>query len=255
VSVHRAAAEGFAAGAGIYVRGRPDYPPEAGTWLREVLGLGPASVVLDAGAGTGKFLPLLRETGARVLALEPVAEMRARIELEQSDVMVLAGTADAIPLPGAAVDAVTCAQAFHWFATAETLAEFRRVLRPGGVLGLVWNVRDERVPWVAELFRITAQAEGDTPRYGSGAWRRPFPAAGFAAIDERSAPNVHLGPADHVIINRTLSTSFVAALPAEKQAAMVEEIRALIAATPELTGASDVSFPYITRMYAFRRTA
>ena len=81
----------------------------------------------------------------------------------------LEGTATAIPLADQSVDAVVCAQAFHWFAAAEALREIHRVLRPGGTLGLVWNMRDARVPWVARLDAIVNRHEGDTPRYYTGA--------------------------------------------------------------------------------------
>jgi SAM-dependent methyltransferase len=254
VTIHDTASTGFAAGAGAYVTGRPDYPPEAGQWLREVIGLGPGKTVLDLGAGTGKFTPYLKETGARVTTVEPVAEMRAELSCRHTDVPALAGTAEAIPLPEASLDAVVCAQAFHWFATAAALTEIRRVLRPGGMLGLIWNVRDESVPWVAAVSAITNAHEGDMPRYRGGVWRRLFPAEGFADSGERHARNAHVGNAQHVIIDRTVSTSFIAALPREAQQAVERRLHALIDATPALAGREEIAFPYDTAMFAFRKT-
>jgi SAM-dependent methyltransferase len=253
MSVHDSAAKGYAVAADTYVRGRPDYPPEASQWLGEVVGLGEGKSVLDLGAGTGKFLPLLRKTGARLLAVEPVEAMRARLAKAHSDVEVLAGTADAIPLPDASLDAVVCAQAFHWFATAQALAEIRRVLVLEGVLGLIWNVRDETVPWVAALSAFTEPFEGATPRYRTQDWRRAFPAEGFALIDARHARHGHAGSPEQVIVARTLSVSFIAALPAEQQDEVARQVRALIAATPELAGRSEVVFPYETAMFAYRK--
>jgi SAM-dependent methyltransferase len=253
VTIHDTASAGFAAGAGAYVTGRPDYPPEAGQWLREVIGLGPGKTVLDLGAGTGKFIPHLADTGARVIAVEPVAEMRAELSRHHADVDALAGTAAAIPLPDGALDAVVCAQAFHWFATCDALAEIRRVLRPRGMLGLIWNVRDESVPWVAAVSAITNAHEGDTPRYKGGAWRRLFPAEGFSDAGERHARNAHVGSARNVIIDRTVSTSFIAALPREEQEAVERRLHALIEATPELAGRNEIAFPYDTAMFAFRK--
>lgn len=252
-NVHDSAVAGYTASAQTYVRGRPDYPVEAGTWLRDVVSLAPGKTVLDLGAGTGKFVPLLRESGARVLALEPVAAMRAELLRRYGDVEALAGTADNIPLPDAAVDAVVCAQAFHWFATCEALAEIRRVLVPGGVLGLIWNVRDTDVPWVAELGRITDAFEEGTPRYQSGEWRRLFPAEGFTALDERSARNAHIGSPEQVVLERTLSVSFIAALPPRQQWEIERRVRDLIRATPALSEGSEVAFPYVTRMFAYRK--
>ena len=249
--IHEAASVGYSTAAEIYVRGRPGYPPEASAWLRETIGLGPSRKVLEVGAGTGKFIPLLRETGATVLALEPVEAMRAQIV--RLGIETVNGTAEQIDLPDASIDAIICAQAFHWFATRAALAEFRRVLKPGGVLGLIWNGRDVSVPWVARWGEIVDRHQGDGPRYQSGAWRRVFPAPGLATLAERHARNAHTGPAEHVIVDRTLSTSFISALPADQRHPVETQVRALIAATPELAG-GEVSVPYETLMAAFRRS-
>jgi len=254
-AIHAAAAAGFAAGAGAYVTGRPDYPPEAGQWLRDVIELAPGKTVADLGAGTGKFIPYLKDTGATVVAVEPVAAMRKELSRRHGEVAALAGTAEAIPLPDGSLDAVVCAQAFHWFATPAALAEIRRVLRPGGMLGLIWNVRDESVPWVAAVSAITNAHEGDAPRYKSFAWRRVFPAEGFAEAEERHVRNAHVGGAQQVIIDRTTSTSFIAALPRREREMVVDQLHALIASTPELARHDAIAFPYETAMYAFCKTA
>ncbi|MDP4024595.1 class I SAM-dependent methyltransferase [Methylobacterium sp. NEAU 140] len=250
--IHAAAADGFAAGAAAYGAGRPDYPAAVADWLTGDLGLGPGRRVLDLGAGTGKFLPYLRATGADVVAVEPVAAMRAALLRAHPEATALAGTAEAIPLEAACLDAVVCAQAFHWFAGAAALAEIARVLRPGGRLGLIWNVRDERVPWVAALSRITDPHEGGAPRYRTGAWRAAFPAPGFGPLRERRFPHVHRGPAEAVVVDRTLSVSFVAALPEAERAAVAGAVRALVAETPELAGA-EVAFPYETVAFTCMR--
>jgi SAM-dependent methyltransferase len=179
--------------------------------------------------------------------------MRAQLAARNPDVEALEGSAEHIPLPDAAVDAVVCAQAFHWFANAAALNEIRRVLKPGGVLGLIWNVRDESVDWVAELSRITDHLEGDAPRYRSGQWRRMFPADGFAFLGERHFRNAHVGTPEHVIVDRTLSVSFIAARPPEEQDAVATAVRALIAATPALAGRAEVAFPYETATFAYRK--
>lgn len=253
MTVHASAAQGYKSVAETYVAGRPDYPDAARAWLRDTLALAPGKKVMDVGAGTGKFLPYLRETGAKVLALEPVDGMRARLTRDNPDVEVFAGTADRIPLPDASLDAIVCAQAFHWFATPETVAAFARVLKPGGRLGMIWNVRDESVDWVAAITAITDPYEAGTPRYKSFAWRKVFPADGFAELPEIAADNPHIGTADQTIIARTLSVSFIAALPEAEQRKIEARLRELIAATPALAGQATIAFPYITRMYSFRR--
>ncbi len=254
MSIHRQAAKGFAAGAAAYASGRPGYPPEALAWLREDVGLRPGTVVLDCGSGTGKFVPLLLGTGARVVALEPVAEMRAELARAHPDVEVLTGTAERIPLPDASLDAVVCAQSFHWFATVAALAEFRRVLKPGGRLGLTWNGRDTSVRWVAELADLIEARQVDEPRYLSGAWREVFPAEGLAPVGERTARHRHVGDPEQVVVQRSLSVSFVAALPERERAEVEREVRELIARTPELAGRAEVAVPYETLMAAFRKT-
>lgn len=251
--IHEAADVGYAVGARIYVSGRPGYPPDVVGWLRDDLALGPGRIVVDLGAGTGKFLPRLQETGADVIALEPVPAMRAQLVAACPGVRAIEGTAEAIPLPAESVDAIVCAQAFHWFANHRALAEMHRVLKPGGMLGLIWNVRDESVDWVAQLSAITDRRAGDAPRYRSGEWRRQFPAKGFAAAGEAHFRNAHVGSVEDVVIGRTLSVSFNAALPPAEQAELVADVRALIARTPALL-TPVVAFPYETAAYAFRRT-
>lgn len=255
MDVHKSAAVGFAAAAEIYARGRPDYPFETIQWLRETLRLGPGKRVLEVGAGTGKFIPVLRQTGADLVALEPVEAMRQQLAAAQGDVELLAGTADAIPLPDGSVDAVVCAQAFHWFATPACVASFRRVLAPGGMLGLIWNVRDEAVPWVAALSAITDPLEGDTPRYRTGAWRRAFPAEGFEFAGEYRVAHAHHGRPQDVILGRTLSVSFVAAQPETVRQQIRAEINQLITRTPSLAGHDEVDFPYETMMFSYQKTS
>ena len=110
-TIHRSASDGFAAKADQYARGRPDYPDDIVGWLCERLGLAAGKVVLDVGAGTGKFTAYLTRTGARVIAVEPVRQMRDKLADALPDVETHPGTADKIPLPDASVDALTCAQA------------------------------------------------------------------------------------------------------------------------------------------------
>ena len=247
------AVAGFSAGSGAYAAGRPDYPEGVIDWLREDMALAPGKSALDLGAGTGKFLASLRRTGASLYAVEPVGPMRERLFAANPDVMALEGGAERIPLPDASLDAVVCAQSFHWFATSAALAEIRRVLKIGGALGLVWNVRDESVAWVAALTAIMAPYEGDTLRFASGEWRKPFPAPGFSSLIERRFTHVHVGPPERVIVDRVLSTSFIAALPPAERERIAGQARALIAATPALAGRDEVAYPYQTRVHACRR--
>jgi hypothetical protein len=113
-------------------------------------------------------------------------------------------------------------------------------------LGLVWNVRDDSVPWVAALSRVMQPYEGDAPRFHSQKWRSVFPAEGFGPLREKCFRNAHTGPPEKVIIDRVLSVSFMAALPPEEQEHVRSQLRKIIAATPELAGKAQVTFPYET---------
>ncbi|KND58301.1 Methyltransferase [Candidatus Burkholderia verschuerenii] len=247
--VHPTASQGYTSDADSYVRGRPDYPPELAGWLTDTLGLGPGACVIDLGAGTGKFTPRLVQTGARVIAIEPVDTMRARLAATLPAVEALAGSAQSIPLDDASVDAVVCAQSFHWFASRESLDEIHRVLKPGGKLGLVWNLRYARVPWVAQLDAIVNLHEGESPRYYTGEWRRAFPHAGFGALEETHFSIGHTGTPENVIVDRVRSTSFIAAMPEAAHERIVAEVRALIDAEPALHGKSVVTVPYETAAF------
>jgi ubiquinone/menaquinone biosynthesis C-methylase UbiE len=238
-------AHAFDSTAGAYERGRPDYPQEAVDALAAALGIGPGTTVVDLGAGTGKLTRLLVPTAARVVAVEPLAGMRVQLTQAVRQVEVLDGTAHAIPLPDGSADAVMAAQAFHWFADDAALAEIHRVLRPEGGLGLVWNVRDVSVPWVARLTEILEPcAADDVPRHRRDDWRRVFETTDrFTPLEERRFPHAQVVDPDS-IRDRVGSISFVAALPAAEREAVLDEVSALVAAQ-----APPVTIPYETRVY------
>ena len=245
-NIHPVAAEGFAVGAAAYVAGRPDYPPEIEAWLTQDLGLSSGKTVLDLAAGTGKFSPRLLGTGAAVIAVEPVRAMLNELTRQYPRIDARSGSAEHIPLDDASVDAVVCAQAFHWFSTPQALREIHRVLKSGGALGLVWNVRDDRVPWVAALSQIMQPYEGDAPRFHSQKWRSVFPAEGFGPLREKRFPNRHTGSPEKVIIDRVLSVSFMAALSTDQRELVTSQLKEIIATYPELAGKAQVTFPYET---------
>lgn len=230
----------------MYARGRPEYPPALTSWLTGSLSLAPGRSVADVGAGTGKFTRLLLAIGADVVAVEPVNAMRAQLQQSLPAVRALAGTTQSIPLLDGSLDAVVCAQAFHWFANRATLDEFHRVLKPGGKLGLVWNVRDESEDWMAQLTAIVEPYMGDAPRFRTGAWHQPFPHPGFTDLLEHRFEHQHIGAPEQVIVERFMSVSFIAALPPSESAAVRHRIETLIATHPALRGHATVSYPYET---------
>jgi SAM-dependent methyltransferase len=140
----------FADVAAAYERARPGYPQGAVQWL---VGDEPADVV-DLGAGTGKLTRALVALGHRVVAVEPLDEMRAQLEAAVPGARAVAGKAESMPLPDGSADVVASAQAFHWFDHDDAMPEIGRVLRPVGRLALVWNSRDDRDPWMSRLSAI-----------------------------------------------------------------------------------------------------
>lgn len=246
-------AHSYGRAAGAYERGRPGYPAEAVAHLVRALGIASGSTVLDLAAGTGKFTRELAATGARILAVEPVAGMRAKLMERLPDTTALEGTAEAIPLPDGAVDAVTVAQAFHWFRGTEALAEIHRVLRPGGGLALVWNVRDESVDWVKRLSDLMDPHEGGAPRYHTGLWRAAFAVPnGFTALEVKRFPFAHESTIEQVV-DRVGSTSFVAGLPESERLSLLGEVRRMLREHPHTAGRERIVFPYTTEVYSCRR--
>ena len=241
-------ARGFDRAADAYERGRPTYPPAAVAWLTAALGVGRGTRVLDLAAGTGKFTRELVGRAAEVVAVEPARGMRERLRTELPDVEVLDGTAETIPLADGSVDAVTVAQAFHWFRPGAAFGEIHRVLRPGRGLGLVWNTRDERDPLHREVSELLEPLRGDAP------WWRTFAAGDVLRASElfgdvREAEFPHRQELDvEGFVTRFLSVSFVAAAAPDVRDRVEAELRAIAAAQGER-----IVLPYVTECYvAFR---
>ncbi len=121
---------------------RPGYPPELYDFVAERCALVPSSLIVDVGAGTGKGSRVFLERGVRVIAIDAAENMLRRAP--QPDRVI--AFAQALPLDASVADLVLCPQSFHWFATAETLREFRRILKTSGHLALAWNTRDTEPP-------------------------------------------------------------------------------------------------------------
>ena len=249
--VHRAA-RGFEQAADAYERARPAYPRAAVAWLCEHLGIARGRRVLDLAAGTGKLTRSLVAVGADVVAVEPIAEMRERLP---SEVEALDGTAEAIPLPDASVDAVTVAQAFHWFDAGRALAEIHRVLRPGGGLGLIWNTRDERdelqraITELLERLRFDRTGEVRAPRWQGGSARASLNGSPLFGDVETYETSQRQELDAEGVVERFLSVSFVASAAPEERAEVERGIRELLAERQE-----PIVLPYVTEVYvAFRR--
>jgi SAM-dependent methyltransferase len=230
-------AASFGAAADLYERARPAYPDEAVDWL-----LPPgARHVLDVGAGTGKLTRTLAARGLAVTAVEPSDGMRAELARVLPGVTVLAGSAEDIPAGAGTADAVLLAQAWHWVEPARAVPEVARVLKPGGRLGLVWNMRDERVDWVAELTRII-----HTDSYSDNGSEAPVVGPPFGPVErldvEWSMPDTADRLADLVA-----SRSYMITMEPAERAARLRRVRELVASHPDIGGATEFPLPYVTR--------
>jgi SAM-dependent methyltransferase len=226
----------------LYERVRPSYPNEAMSWLVDRLGIDARSVVLDLGAGTGKLTRALVGRAARTIAVEPGPQMLAQLRHAVPEAEALLGSAEAIPLPDDAVDAVVCGQSFHWFRTGEALHEIHRVLRLGGGLGLIWNVRDPDDPVQRE---ITALLEPFVPsgRPSLRASVAAFVGRTFSEVDIHSVSFEQELDADGVV-DRISSISFVVGAAEPRRRELEQALRALVAAR-----GGRVAFRYVTECY------
>lgn len=233
-------ASSFARAADLYERARPGYPDDAVRWLA---GAAPRDVV-DLGAGTGKLTAALVALGHHVTAVEPLAEMRARLEERLPGVRSLAGSAESLPLSDASADVVTVAQAFHWFDHGPALAEIARVLRPGGVLAIAWNVRDEREEWVARLSEVIG-AEHMGPARVEEALR-----VGGRFAPPEHAVFAHATPLDRDGLRDLVRSRshFIVRDDAER-AAILARIDALF---DESAGPDGLALPYVVECYCAR---
>jgi SAM-dependent methyltransferase len=210
-----------------YERGRPGYAQAA----IDAVGLPPDAVVLDLAAGTGKLTRQLVPRFARVIAVEPLEGMRAVLERMVKGAEVLAGSADVIPLPDEAVDAVFVAEAFHWFANEATLREISRVLRPGGALAILFNraACDFEPPlpeafW--EVYRAGAIEKPPEQTVGTGLWKTPFPGP-FEPLREASFPNPVELDRDGILAQAE-SWSMIGALPEPERTALLTKLAELV---------------------------
>ena len=243
MGINETAAAGFGSAAETYERGRPSYPEEVVRLFCDELGIGAGSTVVDLAAGTGKLTRLLVGTGARVVAVEPVEAMRAQLVALLPEVEVHDGAAESMPLPDGSSRAVTVAQAFHWFDPQPALAEIARVLEPGGGLGLVWNERDESVPWVARLSELL-NWDVQRPYRRDQDWAEVVASSGrFTPLrNRRFSYRQELDV--ETLVERALSTSYIAARPAAENVELADAIRTLASDLPPR-----FELPYVTDVH------
>jgi len=236
MGLHRLADEGFRDVAAAYDTGRPDYPPA----VLDALGFPAGARVLDLAAGTGKLTRVLRAGGHDVVPVEPQPAMRALVD------GALDGTAEAIPLPDASVDAATVADAWHWFDHARAAAELVRVVRPGAVVAILWQqpTGEDLPDWSSALGEILGPMRGDHPGFASDP-KLPDDFPGFEGREERSVPFVYETDRDRYVAF-VASISYVASLPDDERADVLRRVRDLLPDEP-------FAVPYKTLVTLSRR--
>ena len=255
-SLHPSAQKGFSLGAELYQQVRPSYPPEIVVWLQDQLKVGENSTVIDLGSGTGKFLPFLLQTQAKVIAVEPVTAMREQLEQSYSTVECLQTSSDQLLVKDESINAIICAQSFHWFSNIETLKEMYRVLIPTGHLGLLWNQRDITVDWVKALADEIVPFEADTPRYHSEKWKQVFEQQQLFQFNGLQTFQLkHTGTVEQVVSKRLLSTSFIAAMPEHQQQQLKARFEQIVFDFTGQTAQDQINFPYTTFAYHFQKIA
>ncbi|MEV6208259.1 class I SAM-dependent methyltransferase [Kitasatospora sp. NPDC051914] len=249
-------ASSFGAAAVEYAEHRPDYAQAAVRWALEPA---PGLRVLDLGAGTGKLTAGLVALGAEVVAVEPDPAMLAELRRSLPGVRALPGTAEAIPLPDASVDAVLAGNAMHWFDMAVAGPEIARVLAPGGVLAGLWNVLDDRVEWVAGLARVGGSAAVG-PRDTPAAWRaetagmhlpKTGGAARFGSPEQAEFPHGQRRTADSLVAALATRAGLLV-MPEQEREAALGRIRAFLAGGPE-TARGEFTLPMLTGVLRSRR--
>ncbi|MBO9522594.1 MAG: class I SAM-dependent methyltransferase [Nocardioidaceae bacterium] len=233
----RARARSFGTVAETYDRARPSYPADAVTWL---VGAAPSRVV-ELGAGTGKLTELLLAAGHQVIATDPSPEMLALLRRRAPGAQAAVGTAEQIPVPSRSADVVVCAESFHWFEHDVALPEIARVLRPGGVLALVWNARDEGIPWVRRLGTVIGNQENNT------------------GLEQPAASSEHFGFVDShdfrfwqslrrdELADLVRSRSNVAVMSEDERAAVLERVGSLY--DDYGRGPDGMQLPYVTKCF------
>jgi len=243
---------GFADVAEDYEYGRPDYSREFVRTLARALELAHGARVADVGAGTGKLTRELVAAGFDVVAVEPLPGLRERLRAVVPAAEALDGTAEALPLRDASVDAVVCADAFHWFDGPRAVAEFARVIRPGGGLALTWNLEREDAPappWRSELDALVEGIRPAHPSFTDDQGRRAVdesPSFGELALTE-----VHR---DHDTSRERLlahiaSMSWVGGLPAAERRDVLSRAETILSRH----GVNEITLPLRTTIWTARR--
>ncbi|CAF0789586.1 unnamed protein product [Rotaria sp. Silwood1] len=248
--VNIVAAQGFEQAATIYEQARPSYPNEVIDLIKSLYNK--PNKIIDLGAGTGKLTRLLGLIDAReIIAIEPVSKMRENLKNIPLITKIIDATAEHIPFEDNTIDIILCGQSFHWFANYHALIGLNRVLKPDGLLILVWNLADNREsPWAKNISEyVDSFRSKETPRYKTMEWRKVFDDQNlFSSLQHKQFSHKQRVTRD-LAINRLLSISFIAALSSEQQKEIIEQIRKISENVEEIQGLEEFDLNYFTDVY------
>jgi SAM-dependent methyltransferase len=234
-----------------YDRGRPGYPAAGVEFALEPLPDRARVRAVDVGAGTGKLTAALLAAGLETVAVEPAPGMRRLLRHTVPRAGAHAGSAEELPLLDRSVDLVTAGQAFHWFDRDRALPELARVLRPGGVLALFYNSRDDTVAWVRALSDLVGPPE-DADHASATSRLEPYDLEPWFAFDARQQfPNEQELDASR-LVDLIASRSYVIRRPEIERTALLERVAALARSHPELVGRQHFTMPYVTTVLRYR---
>ncbi|CAF1424206.1 unnamed protein product [Adineta steineri] len=244
------AAEGFEKAAEVYEQARPTYPADAIQFIKSLHDK--PNVIVDLGAGTGKLTRLLGSMGAQeIVAIEPVAAMRENLKKIPIITKIIDGTAEHIPFDDSSIDIIICAQAFHWFANHRALTELNRVLKSNGLLILIWNNSDNQgIEWADNITKyVDSFKPKDVSRYKSMEWKAVFDNQNlFSSLQQKQFSHKQRVTRD-LVLNRILSTSFVAALSSEEQTKLVDNVKKMLNDIEEIRNVNEFDITHRTDVY------
>jgi SAM-dependent methyltransferase len=235
-------ATSFGSHADLYDRARPEYPPEAVAWMLPA----DARDVADVGAGTGKLTSGLLAEGRTLTAIDPDPQMLARLSERLPGIRTLVGAGEDLPLPDASMDAVVFGQAWHWVDPPRGSAEVARVLRPGGTLGLIWNVRDDVEPWVRELTAVMHTSDAEDLIAAGG----PVVAEPFGPLEHETFRWTASFTVES-LVELAASRSYIITATPERRDEVLAGVRALGERVADEAGR--IAMPYLTHAYRVSR--
>ena len=233
-----------------YERARPQYPLEAVQWIA-----GEPGLAIDLGCGPGKLTTQLAQLGYETIGIDPSLKMLHGVQ--SKPIAAVCAKAEEIPLRSAAADLVTAAQAFHWFDYERAIPEMRRILKPGGRVGLLWNLRDESVDWVRSLSRIIGSEDamshtlGPTDDFERDVVRKLRHGGAFEAVDSKRFRHEQK-LTEQGLVDLVRSRSYVAILDTPARDEIISSVRQLCREHPQLKGQESFGLPYITRAFRAR---